>query len=86
MTAGENNANWEQAKHGPAASGPIRKNLADENKKKSKQEPNNKHASRNVTIHTTEGRYEAKLAVDNSNYCPAQKKMYIARYSISEPP
>ena len=39
-----------------------------------------------VTIQTTEGIYEARLAEDNSNNFPIQKKMKLTGYRISNPP
>ena len=39
-----------------------------------------------ITIQTTEGQYETILTVDNSNNCPLQQKLGLARYRISEPP
>ena len=39
-----------------------------------------------VTIRTREGRYEAGLIIDNTNNCPMQKKLNMARYRIPEHP
>ena len=48
--------------------------------------PNRTDEQHYVMAHTSEGSYEARLLVDNSNNLPLQKKLNIARYRISEPP
>ena len=84
-TTNQNHADWRQAAYVPKAA-TRRENISKGNKMTLEQEPNYGHASPMGTIQTTEGRYEERPTSDNSNNCPIQKKMHLARYSISRPP
>ena len=57
-----------------------------EDRNKRKPEHTTETTDKTITIHTTEGQYEAILRVDNTNNCPLQEKLGLTRYRISEPP